>query len=264
MGDKEIYAFPKIKDIDSSCYIDAYTLIMECSHAHTPRSFALKFLELTRSMCDFDRAFVFFLDVNGEISGKYTINIQDQWVNEYMNYYLECEKCPLQFSIRKSKLYTYDLPNSKIIKWSEVPKSEFLTDYIRAQGLTYSWSFSFFDLHGNHRVVFSLDRTQDKPFSTIEINRLQLALPVLNNMYRNFYYQGTDNSSKKDQDGWTEYQFTKRELEIVNLLCQGMSVQNISSVLYIAKTTTYKHMAHIYEKVGVSSQKDLLFKLMNL
>ncbi|WP_104802667.1 helix-turn-helix transcriptional regulator [Blautia marasmi] len=262
--DDIIYAFPKIKNIDPSCYIDAYNLILECSNAHSPRSFAVRFLELAGAMCAFDRAFVFFLDANGEISGEYTINIQDQWVDEYLNYYLECEKCPPQFSIKKSMYHAYELPNSRIIKWSDVPKSEFLTNYIHAQKLTYSWGFSFFDLNGKHRVVFSLDRIQDKIFSEIEINRLQLALPILNNMYRNFYYQGTDNNARKGEAGWTEYNFTKREFEIVNLLCQGMSIRNISSALYIAKTTTYKHISHIYEKVGVSSQKDLLFKLMNL
>lgn len=70
---------------------------------------------------------------------------------------------PPQFQ-SKSMYHAYELPNSRIIKWSDVPKSEFLTNYIHAQKLTYS-GFSFFDLNGKHRVVFSLDRIQDKAFS---------------------------------------------------------------------------------------------------
>ena len=82
-------------------------------------------------------------------------------------------------------------------------------------------------------------------------------------MYRNFYYQGTDNSAHMTQSSWNEYGFTKRETEIAELLCQGMTIQNISSALYIAVTTTYKHIAHIYEKTGVSSQQELLVKMLN-
>ena len=65
------------------------------------------------------------------------------------------------------------------------------------------------------------------------------------------------------QSPWKEYNLTKREIEITNLLCQGMTVQNISSVLYIALTTTYKHIANIYKKLGVSSQQELLVKMLN-
>jgi len=65
------------------------------------------------------------------------------------------------------------------------------------------------------------------------------------------------------QSPWKEYELTPRESEIANLLCQGMTVHNISSALYIAVTTTYKHIAHIYEKVGVSSQQELLVKMLN-
>ena len=170
------YAFPKLEHVDPSVYIDAYNLILECSQAHSPRSFAIKLLDLMSKMCSYDEAMVFFLDVNKKIS---------------------------------------------------------------------------------------VDRTRNEFFSKIEQDRLNLALPILNNMYRNFFYQGTDFNPHENQSGWSKYNFTKRETEIVNLLCQGMSIQNISSALYISKNTTYKHIAHIYEKAHVSTQQELLFKIMS-
>ncbi len=259
------YAFPKIKEMDPSCYIDVYNLILECSQAHSPRSFTIKLLDLLGKVCDYDQAMAFFLDANGKVSGKYLINVKENWVDEYINYYLNSGECPQEFSLYQGfyediSKYTF----SNILDWSEFPQSNFLKEYVNPQGLKYSWGFCFFDLNGAYRVVISLDRTRDEPFSEIECKRLKLALPVLNNMYRNFYYQGTDSDSHKMQSSWSEYNFTKRETEIANLLCQGMSIQNISLALYIAKTTTYKHIAHIYEKVGVSSQQELLFKIMNL
>lgn len=257
------YAFPKIKNIDPSCYIDAYNLILECSQAHTPRSFAIKLLDLINKMCSYDEAMVFFLDANGKVSGEYTVNVKDKWVDEYLNYYLKSAEYPQEYSLfqnlnESSLHYT----PARIVKWSELPKSEFQTDYINARGLKYSWGFCFFDMNGAYRVVFALDRTRDMPFTEIERTRLELALPILNNMHRNFFYQGTDFDSHHAQSNWHEFDLTKRETEIANLLCQGMTIQNISSALYIAKTTTYKHIAHIYEKVGVSSQQELLVKML--
>ena len=262
---KEItYAFPKIKNVDPSCYIDAYNLVLECSQAHSPRSFTIKLLELLKKVCPYDEAMAFFLDINGKASGEYTVNVEKKWVDEYLNYYLPSAGYPKEYSLyqREDEAIISRKPR-EIVDWSKLPKSEFLTDYINVRRLKYSWGFCFFDLNGAYRVVISLDRTREEPFSEIERNRLLLALPILNNMYRNFFYQGTDTSSHVAQSNWNGYGLTKRESEIADLLCQGMTVQNISSALYIAVTTTYKHIAHIYEKMGVSSQQELLVKMLN-
>ena len=257
------FAFPKIRNTDPSCYIDAYHLVLECSKARSPRSFATRLLDLLNKMCPYDRAFVFFLDVNGKLSGKYVINIPDVWTEEYLNYYLAEDRCPREFSIIRSQNPFRD-NNVNVIRWADVPEDEFISDYIKAQHLSYSMGFKCRDMNDSTRVVFALDRVENKPFSEIEIQRMQLAVPILDNMYRNFFYQGMDSGSDSQNSAWTDYHFTKRETEIVNLLCQGMSISNISDTLFIAKTTAYKHIAHIYEKVGVSSQKELLFRLMDL
>lgn len=257
------YVFPKIKNIDPSCYIDAYNLVLECSSAHTPRGFVVRFLELMKRVCPYDEAFVLFLDPEGRLTGRYTINIDSCWPERYINDYLQQPDFPLEF--RPAQGGTENDPSFKstrIVDWSTCENIRFLTDYIRPRHLCYSWGFAFADLNGTYRVVMSLDRTHPTPYTEAESNRLLLALPVLNNMHRNFYYQGMDNAGSPVQSSWSQYHLTRRETEIADLLCQGMSVQNISSALFIAVTTTYKHIANIYEKVGVSSQQELLVQLL--
>lgn len=262
--DKITYAFPKLKNVDPSCYIDAYNLVLECSQAHTPRSFSVKLLELLNRMCPYDAAIVFFLNANGKVSGRYTIHVDEKWPDIFLNYYLKIintidPEYDLYCGIKESSGYEF----SRIFNWSTIPKSEFKTDYIDARGLKYSWSFCFFDLIGSYRVIIALDRTRDVPFSTVERDRLGLALPILNNMHRNFFYQGMDAGEHIVQTPWKEYRLTARETEIASFLCQGMTVQNVSAALCIAVTTTYKHMSHIFEKVGVASQQELIVKLLN-
>jgi DNA-binding CsgD family transcriptional regulator len=41
-----------------------------------------------------------------------------------------------------------------------------------------------------------------------------------------------------------------------------MTPTTISKSLYISKATTYKHIAHIYEKLHVSSLQELLVRLL--
>ena len=256
------YAFPKRKDIDPSIYIDAYNLILQCSQPNSPRGFVIRFLELMKRACPYDQAMVLFLDINGKVSGRYTVGIRDEWVDLYLNYYLYSEEYPQEIHLYQDIRECSDCNFSRIYDWSQFAKSEFITDYIQARGLRYSWGFCFFDLNGAYRVIISLDRTRSEPFPDSERARLEMALPILNNMYRNFYYQGMD-TNREMQSPWSGFHLTKRETEIADLLCQGMTVQNISNVLYIAVTTTYKHISNIYQKVGVSSQQELLVKMLN-
>ena len=64
------YAFPKLKGVDPSCYIDAYSLVLLCSQDHTPRSFSTKLLEQLKKLCPYAEAMVFFLNENKKITGQ--------------------------------------------------------------------------------------------------------------------------------------------------------------------------------------------------
>lgn len=256
------YAFPKIKNIDPSCYIDAYSLVLECSNAHTPRGFASKLLELLGTMCPYDQAVVFFFDINRKVSGKYSIGTKSKTMDTFLDYYLDIvDSLPPQLSIYQDLDTIRDKLYSQIIDWDKLEDSRFKREYIEELGIKYSWGFCFFDLNGTARVAISLDRVKNKPFSETECTRLFLALPILNSMYMNFFYQGIDADENSVQSLWKEYKLTTREAEIASLLYQGMTVINISSVLYIAVTTTYKHISNIYEKIGVSSQQELLARV---
>ena len=59
-----------------------------------------------------------------------------------------------------------------------------------------------------------------------------------------------------------EILLTKREQEVVELLCRGLSPAHVSKTLKISVSTAYKHIAHIYKKLNVSSQQELLVKVL--
>ncbi|GCE14866.1 response regulator transcription factor [Tengunoibacter tsumagoiensis] len=51
---------------------------------------------------------------------------------------------------------------------------------------------------------------------------------------------------------------TKREREVLTLMCLGHSQQSIARKLSISPTTVGKHRQHIYEQLGVHSEHDAL------
>jgi LuxR family maltose regulon positive regulatory protein len=53
---------------------------------------------------------------------------------------------------------------------------------------------------------------------------------------------------------------SKREIEILNLIAEGMSNNEIAKVLYISINTAQWHISHIYSKLGVKSRTQAVLK----
>lgn len=51
---------------------------------------------------------------------------------------------------------------------------------------------------------------------------------------------------------------TKRQQEVLMLMCQGYNQEAIADLLHIALATVGKHRQHIYEQLGVHSERDAL------
>lgn len=57
---------------------------------------------------------------------------------------------------------------------------------------------------------------------------------------------------------------TKREREVLTLMCLGYNQQNIANKLNISPTTVGKHRQHIYEHLGVHNERDALLAAYHL
>ncbi|MCD8510422.1 MAG: helix-turn-helix transcriptional regulator, partial [Bacillus sp. (in: Bacteria)] len=56
---------------------------------------------------------------------------------------------------------------------------------------------------------------------------------------------------------------TKRELEVLNYLCEGCSNQEISEKLFISLITVKVHLKHIYRKLGVKNRSQAIILCKN-
>jgi len=54
------------------------------------------------------------------------------------------------------------------------------------------------------------------------------------------------------------YHLTDREYEVVNLICHGMPIKDISKSLFISENTVKKHTHNIFNKMKISSRSQLI------
>ena len=67
--------------------------------------------------------------------------------------------------------------------------------------------------------------------------------------------------AKPEEIAWLNvaaYGVSPREEEVIKLVVRGLSNRQISQSLFISENTVQRHLANIFEKVGVRSRKALL------
>jgi len=236
-----------------------YDLTLTCGNMHELKAFSTEILSGLKELCDFDQSLVYFLDGNGKIYNQYLLNIDKQWSTMYLEYYSKTEHGG--YITLKNLRENPAKPTIRIRTWKEEVSSEFFTNYIRSRGLKYSLGFVLFDINGRPRTLFALDKTKGENFTDTEFMTLCLIVPLLNNLHKNFFCRQSRQQAV-DQISWETTDLTSREIEIVNLLCQGISPAVVSQSLYISQSTTNKHIAHIYKKMHVSNIQELLVRIL--
>lgn len=238
-----------------------YKFIVECGKVHDPYQFSVKIVRGLEKFLQFDDAVVIFLDGNRGIVDQYLYKFDKNWFHIFIEYYAKKEISPY-FGMNTDAAENPNHPFVTVLDWNKVPDSDFVRDYIQENHLSESLTFLLYDLNGLPRSVFTFDLKHGKHFSETAIETMKILVPAINNLHKNFYVK-IPGGFRHSNPLWNEAQLTDRESEIVDLICQGISPNNISKILHIATSTTYKHIAHIYEKFHVSSKQELLVKLLN-
>ena len=239
-----------------------YDYVLTCGREHDPEQFVQTVLEEMDDLVSFDQGLVYCLDENRRVVSQHLYNIKSRWSNMYLQYYSFMVDTNRKLSGTVNE--RFDLPFVDQISWEDEPVSEFITDYIMARGVRCTMSMVLFDQNSLPRAVFAFDRTRSAKFSERDMAIARYVAAQLNNLYKNFFSDpGLVPGSKRNPDhDKLEGLLTKREREVVDLLCRGLSPAHVSKTLHISVSTTYKHIAHIYKKLNVSSQQELLGRVL--
>lgn len=74
-------------------------------------------------------------------------------------------------------------------------------------------------------------------------------------------WDGNDGAeSVESKSGGKEYGLTKREIEVLNLLSQGIRYKTIASKLYLSNGTVRNYASTLYDKLGVNNREEAVQK----
>ena len=206
-------------------------------------------------LISFEQAVVFSLDAKGNVVDSYLLNVSSNWVNAYFEYYIQLADTV----VFDQNVYP------RAISWADIPLNEFTRNCIQNRNLRYSIHFLLHDTRGRQRFVCSLDRVQNIPFSQTDLDVLQELIPHLDNLHRKFFLSAMPYDKRLNRMAamMDAAELTKREKELVEFLCDGVSPLEISQFLHVAPATIHKHIAHIYKKMEVKTLQELLVRMLN-
>lgn len=243
-----------------------------------PMSLAVNTLLQLRKLVLFDQGRIYFLDADGKVFDEYLVGVSKKVTKDYHGYYSEVDgdrysatkrakekeramrEQAMDESLPKGRLALYQ--RIYVVDWSQEPHdTRFYREHVAPQGIRHSTGLALHDAEGRTRALFCLDRTHDAAYSRDDTVMLGLVATHVDNMFRKLYTQAP--SVRGDQIAMLtgESGLTERERQVCTLLVRGMSPKAIAEMFGLSVRTVYKHVQNIHEKLGVSSQLELVAKL---
>lgn len=239
-----------------------YETVLACGGVRDLSAFHVEALQGARRMAPYDCARVDLFDRDGNKTDHYLDGDDERWVIQYYERFNRLENGAYMIVSLGDKMDTRRTETViKMYDWKLIPRDDFIDEYITPRGFRYSIAFQLFDALGAMRATYMMSRTTPVAYTADEIRSLCLTIPQLNNLYKNLSWN-PGYSQYPSSDDYIRLGLTQREAQIARLLFQGLSPKAAADRLHIALTTTYKHIAHIYEKLHVTSQREFLVYMM--
>ncbi|MDR1796641.1 MAG: helix-turn-helix transcriptional regulator [Clostridiales Family XIII bacterium] len=244
---------------------EIHELLLTCGMARNPSELARKMLESIHTLVPFDLGRIYSVNPRGEVFDEVRFGVDEQWPRSYYEYYSKIlnGKYSMERSHSDKRRFSY-FPSAKngFYDWTGCEEDEFVTDYIRPQGIRYSFGFGLFDADNICKRSIMMDRTGSIGFSQREQNILSIFIRHMENLHRNFYATAAEGECLVGHKSALDA-LTARESEIAGLILKGLVPESIANNLFLSRATVYKHIAHIHAKLGVSSRQELMVKMMH-
>lgn len=220
--------------------------LLEVGGKRDPRSLCETALASLARLVPYDAAILYLLDDEG-IFDHFLVNVEGKWNEAYIAHFSKIER----------GRYSFESAGEGTAEWAAAPDGEFVSDFIRPQRFARSATLQFAGDDRKLRACASLHRAGRARFTETEIGSMRIVKPHLANLYSNL------SQSRAARKSRPRVPLSRREGEIADLLCEGVSPARIGSRLCISPRTVDKHIESIHRKLGVSSRQELLVRLFS-
>lgn len=238
--------------------------LLECGKERSPSELSRAVFEKVDRLIPFDQGRLYLLDENGSVVEDFYLGISRRAHEDY-RYFSDmdggvCSMKEVASKFRKC----YPAVEQSLRNFDSYEDAvNFYTEYVRPNHIRSSFGLGLRDNFCSLRALMSLDRTSNASFSQADIAVMKVIRPHLDNLLQNLYVNvDTDTTIERKQAELCL--LTRREHEIAALLVKGVTPQTIGERFSISYTTVKKHIAHMHEKLGVSTMQELLVQLMKI
>lgn len=238
--------------------------LLECGKERSPSELSRAVFEKVDRLIPFDQGRLYLLDENGKIVEDFCLGISQRAHKDY-RYFSDmdggvCSMKEVASKFRKC----YPAVEQSVRNYDSYEDAvNFYTEYVRPNHIRSSFGLGLRDNFCSLRALISLDRTSNAVFSSADIEVMKIIRPHLDNLLQNLYVNADADTIIGTKAVDTRL-LTRREYEIAVLLLKGVTPQSIGEHFSISYTTVKKHIAHMHEKLGVSTMQELLVKLMKI
>lgn len=208
-----------------------------------------------------------FFDLKGSYRGKQfyydpvAINLPAKALDAYYQKY--ADKDYTSWALNQfDTCFTYR--DSDLISEPVKERSSFYREWLEPLGLSHGCgAIIAYDGIVYGTVTFARKKG-DSDFSDSEIAMLDTTVRHLCLRFHQLYPSGITYGEKgTDIDSFQQrYHLTEREIRLCGLLFNNHSTKEIARMLCISVNTVNRHIANIYQKVGINSRMELMRKMM--
>ncbi|MGN0485082.1 MAG: LuxR C-terminal-related transcriptional regulator [Lachnospiraceae bacterium] len=232
-------------------------ILLEIYSMDNINEIAVKFLQLIRALISYSQAYFIIFDEEQKIDIENSAfdGVSEENKSKYVNYFYDVDYVKHMFGFSKTLVFKdTDMMEDEIRE-----KTEFYQGFLRPQNIPYGEGILL--VKGEILGVLNIFRSKDLgDFKRKDIRILE----VFKNHLTNILYSTRKESNAADGrkpvsiKDIEKYNLSNREKEIMDLMLQGDTNEEISEKLFIAISTVKKHVYNIFTKMGINSRIQLM------
>lgn len=183
----------------------------------------------------------------------YTHTMSAEELNQYDEIYAEHDYSAWYLAQGNVAAYR----DTDLVSEAAMARSRIFNEWVRPMGMYYVGG-AVFHAHGERMGDIALFRCEeDGDFSDRELFLLSLVAQLVDRWLETERPAAASAPAVAER-GADLSVLTERELEVARLACTGMSVRQMSDYLAVSYGTARRHLANIYEKLGIGSRVQLI------
>ena len=235
------------------------TILLDLYTVNDVKRLASKTLSVLRLLIPFSKGYFVFLDKKRQISKDLSVflGFEESDVEKYIGTYHEKDYLQYLYSLTNESTVYKD---SAMIDESVRIETEFYQFFLKPAGIPFGAGIV---LAKNQEIfaVFNLFRSENLgDFSEKDIYILNILKKHLENMVLNAIQFGKAGQSEEKtlSRAVKDFALSEREADVLRLLADGFSNNDISEQIHVSISTVKKHVYNIFNKAGVNSRTQLL------